>query len=188
MQHIFLYKLLSGTSVQFLASKSLLFSGRKHDRSKRYILILVTLILNVVGGRRGWGQLRPRGGGRVVGVGLGSEEGGRSLAQIQSGHSAVAVRVLCRFDICHGSLASEILLEGEAVGVAGLVGVAGVASRAPGQSAVHTTRARGKRTGAGVDGAVIPGDQVGGAGHPHHAGAQLSLSIVSVVLRCEVGV
>ena len=49
-------------------------------------------------------------------------------------------------DICHGSLASEILLEGEAVGVAGLVGVACVTSRAPGQSPVHT-RARGKRTG-----------------------------------------
>ena len=43
-------------------------------------------------------------------------------------------------DICHGSLASEILLEGEAVGVAC------VTSRAPGQSPVHT-RARGKRTG-----------------------------------------
>ena len=72
MQHIFLFKLLSGTSVQFLASKSLLFSGRKHDRSKRYILILVTLILNLVGGRRGRGQLRLQGRGRVVGVGLGS--------------------------------------------------------------------------------------------------------------------
>ena len=29
--------------------------------------------------------------------------------------------------------------------------------------------------GAGVDGAVVPVDQVGGAGHPHRAGAQLSL-------------
>ena len=93
----FFFKLLSGTFVKFVASKSLVFSGRKHDRSKRYILIFVTLILNVVGGRRGRGQVRPRGRGRVVGVGLGSEEGGRGLAQIQSGYSAVAVRVLCRF-------------------------------------------------------------------------------------------
>ena len=42
--------------------------------------------------------------------------------------------------------------------------------------------------GAGVDGAVIPGDQVGGAGHPHHAGAQLSLWQMDklYVLFCEL--
>ena len=74
MQHIFFIKLFSRTSVKFLASKSLLFSGRKQDRSKRYILILVILILYLMRGRRGRGQLMLRGRGRrVVGVGLSSE-------------------------------------------------------------------------------------------------------------------
>ena len=33
----------------------------------------------------------------------------------------------------------------------------------------------GQVPGASVDGGVVTSHQVGGAGHPHHAGAQVSL-------------